>query len=70
VLEGPEPRWPYWWQFFRRVVIFLLGCAVIIDALWDQKFVGAELVVGLILVGVLPIDDFVALIARRRHRDH
>ena len=54
------------WQLFRRVVIFLLGVAVIIDALWDQKFVVAELVVGLILVGILPLDDFMRIVMRRR----
>jgi hypothetical protein len=55
-----------WWQVIRRVVIFGLGVAVIVDALWDQKFVVAELIVGLILVGVLPLDDFMRIVLRAR----
>jgi hypothetical protein len=46
------------------VTLFLLGCAVIIDALIENLTVG-HLIVGLLLVGVLPLDDLVAIIARR-----
>ncbi len=53
------------WQLFRRVVVFLLGAAIIIDALWDQKFVAVELVIGMILVGVLPLEDFMRIVMRR-----
>ena len=58
-----------WWQFLRRVVIFLLGVAVIIDALAEDRSVVAELVVGMILVGVLPLDDFMQLAMRYSRGD-
>ena len=56
---------PPWWQFLRRVVIFALGVAIIIDALWDQQYVVPELIVGLIMTGVLPLDDLAHLVRRR-----
>lgn len=64
---------PAWWPVFRRVVVFLLGVAVILDALIrsDAPIIGM-LVVGLLMVGVLPIDDLVTLVRRngiRRRRD-
>ena len=52
----------------RRIVVFLLGCAVIIDALWDQNFVVPELIIGMILVGILPIDEFMASVRGRPPR--
>ena len=59
-----------YWQAFRRVVIFLLGVSVIVDALWDQNFVVPELIVGMILVGILPLEDFMRIIMRRNGRRH
>ena len=63
------PQWapvtdPKSWLLIRRVVTFLLGCAVIIDAL-IQNHIGT-LVVGAILVGVLPVDDLFRLVRRDR----
>lgn len=52
----------------RRLVVFLLGVAVIIDALWDRQYVVPELIIGMILVGVLPIDEVIKSATRRRHR--
>ena len=52
----------------RRIVVFLLGVAIIIDALWDQDFVVPELIVGMIMVGVLPVDEFVKSFQTRRRR--
>jgi hypothetical protein len=57
---------PRWWGVFRRVVVFLLGCAVIVDSLIGDKGTTGKLVVGLLMVGVLPLDDLVKLVARRR----
>ena len=59
---------PAWFQLLRRVVVFALGAAVIIDALWDRQYVVPELIVGMIKVGVLPIDEVVESAASRRHR--
>jgi hypothetical protein len=43
----------------RRVVIFVLGVAVIIDALTEPTRVVAQLIIGTILLGVVPIDELV-----------
>jgi hypothetical protein len=56
---------PRWWYVFRRVVIFLLGVAVIVDALVDKDPQAGELVIGVIMIGVLPLDDLAQLIPRR-----
>ena len=52
----------------RRIVVFLLGVAVVVDALFDRNYVVPELIVGIILLGVLPIDDLLRS-ARRHPRD-
>ena len=52
----------------RRLVIFILGCAVMIDALWDRQYVVPELIVGMIMVGVLPIDEFIKTMRSPRRR--
>lgn len=65
---APQPRglMPPWWDIFRRVAAFLLGVAVIIDALIESNSASVgKLVVGLIMVGVLPLDDLITL-ARRK----
>ena len=53
---------PRWWDAFRRIVTFLLGVAVILDSLLEKNTATVgKLVVGMVLVGVLPLDDLVAL---------
>lgn len=52
----------------RRLVVFILGVAIIIDSLWDRQYVVPELIIGMIMVGVLPIDDFVTSMRSRRRR--
>jgi hypothetical protein len=71
VERDEEPLEPTWYRtgfpMIRRVVIFLLGVAVMIDALWDRQYVVPELIVGMIMVGVLPIDEVLkSMMARRR----
>ena len=56
------------WLMVRRMVTFVLGVAVIVDALWEQENVVTELVIGLLLVGVLPIEDLLRLLSRRGGR--
>ena len=59
---------PAWWPLLRRVIIFFLGCAVIIDAL-DVTGTGrniGEMIVGLVMIGLLPLDDLVGAIDRVR----
>lgn len=56
---------PKWWFLFRRVVIFALGVAVIVDSLVDNDPTAGELIIGVIMIGVLPLDDLAQLIPRR-----
>ena len=48
------------WHFFnalRRVVVFVLGVWIIVDGLTESTNVIPKLIVGMIMVGVLPIDN-------------
>lgn len=57
---------PHWWLLFRRIVIFLLGVLVILDSLYEKETASVgKLVVGIIMIGVLPLDDLVRLIPQR-----
>jgi hypothetical protein len=60
----PMPRW---WYVFRRIVIFGLGVAVIIDSLTEKNTASVgKLLIGLLLIGFPPIEEIMALAARRR----
>jgi hypothetical protein len=50
----------------RRLVMFLLGVAVIIDALTAPQNVIGELVVGMVLIGLVPIDEYIGVLNTRR----
>lgn len=60
---------PPWWPTFRRTVVFLLGCAVIIDALTQTTSSVGKLIIGLLMVGVLPVDDLLRLVRSERVRE-
>jgi hypothetical protein len=45
--------------------VFVLGVAIIIEALTAQYTPIAELVIGMIMVGVLPLDDFIEFMTVR-----
>lgn len=49
---SPPP--PPSFDVVRRVMVFLLGVAVVIDALVADSI--GELIVGAVMVGVLPLD--------------
>lgn len=49
----------------RRAIAFLLGVAVIIDALARDAHVVAELIVGLVLLGYSPFDTVINAIAAK-----
>lgn len=66
-MESCPPRWERLFRCLRRVVLFLLGVIVILDGL--AKSNARLLVVGLILAGVLPLDDVLRMFARHPHRD-
>ena len=46
----------------RRVTVFLLGVAVIIEGLVSAQDRLLELLVGAVMVGVLPLDDLLRAI--------
>jgi hypothetical protein len=70
--EPDEVLEPSWFRtgfpFIRRLVVFLLGVAIMIDALWDRQYVVPELIIGMIMVGVLPLDEVLKSMMSRRRR--
>jgi len=44
--------------FIRRLVVFGLGCWVIGNALMNPEERATQLIIGMIMVGVLPIENF------------
>jgi hypothetical protein len=54
-----------WFDHARRVVVFLLGVAVIISALRSEHDTTVELVIGSVMVGLLPLDTLLATVGRR-----
>jgi hypothetical protein len=60
---------PRWWLIFREVVTFTLGVVVMIDGL-DVTGTGrniGELIVGLVMIGVLPIERLLSVVVWRRN---
>lgn len=59
---------PRWWPAAREVITFVLGVAVILDAL-DVTGTGrniGEMIVGLVMIGILPLDRLMNVIAEVR----
>lgn len=53
--------------FIRRLTLFLLGVAVVLDAIIGQHPVPlAELIAGLVLLGLVPVEMLVDRITVRR----
>lgn len=50
----------------RRLMVFLLGVAVILEALHDESM--PELLIGMVMVGVLPIENLLQPWWRAPHR--
>ena len=59
------PAMPAWWYRFRRVTIFGLGCLVVVEGLVSPQDRIVELIAGLVMVGVLPLDDLLRAFGRR-----
>jgi hypothetical protein len=55
---GPRVT-PGWWDFARQLVIFLLGCGVIIYAVVTTGYDVPFLITGLVLIGIVPADRYV-----------
>lgn len=49
---------PAWWNLIRQVVIFALGCALIIDVAVNPAGRVVLIVTGLILIGLVPVDTY------------
>ena len=60
---------PSWWLWIRRVVIFGLGVGVVVDAVGADRVNIWELVIGMVLVGVLPLDDLARYLQRKSPSD-
>lgn len=59
---------PPWWFVIQRVVTFILGVGVIVDSLIEKDTATpAKLLVGLLLIGIPPIEDIIAMIRRNGH---
>ena len=41
----------------RRITIFVLGVAIIIEGLYDDGVPVKSIILGMIMVGVLPLED-------------
>lgn len=64
-----EQRRAEWWavaQGARRLIVWVLGALLILDSLSSTTQAVPELIVGLIMVGVLPLEDVVMTYARAR----
>ena len=55
---------PRWWPPVRRIVTFLLGCTVVVDGLLQVPISIGALIIGLLMIGVLPIDDLIRIVRR------
>ena len=60
-VQPNPPRWWQTWTIIRRVGVFVLGAAVIIDALARGDNPWPEILIGAIMVGALPLDTLPAL---------
>lgn len=56
---------PRWWPWARDAVTYALGVAVIVDSVFGGHRSAGELVVGLVMVGVLPLADLLTALRRR-----
>lgn len=75
-MTGPPPpgetmqaqdRLPTLWEWFRRITIFLLGVLVILDSLAEKTYASiGKLIVGLLMIGVMPLDDLLRAAGRGR----
>lgn len=57
------------WLIFegiRRISIFILGTLVIIEGLYDQDVPVKSIILGMIMIGVLPIEDLLPWSKKRR----
>ena len=63
-MTGPADR-VGWWDLARQAVLFLLGVAILVYELVTPDARGPLEAVGLILVGMVPVDALLSAWARR-----
>lgn len=55
----------------RRVVVFLLGVLIILDGLLDETGnLIPELIIGMVMVGILPVENVINWHSGRRDTKH
>ena len=66
--DGPsaDPLSAPLWPGLRRLVLFVLGVVVIIDSLASAGQNLGQLLVGSLLIGIVPVDELLSRIAKRR----
>ena len=65
-MAEPEGRGWAWFAAFRRLAVFGLGVVVIVSALIDPESDNtiSMLIIGMIMIGVLPLDDVISTMRR------
>ena len=68
--EKPAENPPWWehWTNLRRIAVFCLGAALIIDGLSRGDNPWAEFVIGAIMCGAFPLEEVIPIIFPPRHR--
>lgn len=62
--QNPSPDPVNRFRLARQVILFLLGVVVIIDGIFASNTPVPEIVTGLVLLGLVPIDDLMSRIPR------
>jgi hypothetical protein len=52
------------WQTIRSVILFALGAAVVLDAVLTPGTHVSELITGLILLGIIPVDQLLSRLSK------
>jgi hypothetical protein len=58
-----------WFTAIRHIVVFLLGVLIIIDGLVSATNSIPKLIIGMVMVGVLPIESFRAFRSNQQSID-
>jgi hypothetical protein len=64
-----KPSLAQMWALTRQVVVFLLGCLVVIDGVTTQGTHVSELLVGVFMLGLVPVDALLTRLPWARRRD-
>jgi len=56
-------------RLVRQIVVFLMGVVTMLVGLFTSNDTVTLLIIGMIMAGVLPLDNFLGLFGRRRVHD-